>query len=221
MIVEITETQIYEMTTTTEAFLFKIPISVGDYVTCENVTLIGGQDIIITPMNGNQIDFHVGEDPLNAGGDFLISEVGNEEYYNTKYIENNRDGMTLKCIDDVFGYIFFRVEPDNPDNTVPFTTSLSFKVPVQRVYRLVKNEPLTALEHDNNLDALSQKIDDSNEFKALEDIQYLTIGTTDERPSTSILKNGFFYFDTTLNKPIWLKVDIYDTDWVDATGASV
>jgi hypothetical protein len=41
-------------------------------------------------------------------------------------------------------------------------------------------------------------------------------GTTADRPTQS-LQIGQFYFDTTLNYPIW-----YDgTDWVDATGTVV
>ena len=41
-------------------------------------------------------------------------------------------------------------------------------------------------------------------------------GTTANRPTK--LYTGQFYFDTTLDQPIW--VDAAGTDWVDATGAS-
>lgn len=44
-------------------------------------------------------------------------------------------------------------------------------------------------------------------------------GTTANRP-TSGLFVGRPYFDTTLNKPIWLKT-VSPADWIDATGASV
>lgn len=43
-------------------------------------------------------------------------------------------------------------------------------------------------------------------------------GTTQQRPTD--VKAGFYYFDTTLNKPIWKKEDT-GTIWVDATGAEV
>lgn len=42
------------------------------------------------------------------------------------------------------------------------------------------------------------------------------IGTTAERPTSSVV-DGFWYFDTTLGKPIWKK----GSGWVDATGATV
>ena len=40
-------------------------------------------------------------------------------------------------------------------------------------------------------------------------------GSSSSRPSN--INNGFFYFDTTLNKPIWWT----GSKWVDATGADV
>lgn len=43
-------------------------------------------------------------------------------------------------------------------------------------------------------------------------------GTTQQRPVD--VKAGFYYFDTTLNKPIWKKEDT-GIIWVDATGAEV
>ena len=44
------------------------------------------------------------------------------------------------------------------------------------------------------------------------------IGTTEERPKNITV--GFYYFDTTLNKPIWLK-SISPKEWVDANGEIV
>lgn len=44
-------------------------------------------------------------------------------------------------------------------------------------------------------------------------------GTTANRP-TSFLWPGRFYFDTTLNQPIWIKT-VSPVVWIDATGASV
>jgi len=44
-------------------------------------------------------------------------------------------------------------------------------------------------------------------------------GTTANRP-TSFLFVGRPYFDTTINKPIWLKT-VSPVVWIDATGASV
>jgi hypothetical protein len=41
-------------------------------------------------------------------------------------------------------------------------------------------------------------------------------GTTAQRPTTSPV--GFSYFDTTLNKPVWLKTA--PSTWIDATGAA-
>ena len=41
-------------------------------------------------------------------------------------------------------------------------------------------------------------------------------GPTADRPTAGLVI-GLFYFDTTLNKPIWWK----GTVWVDATGATV
>jgi hypothetical protein len=40
-------------------------------------------------------------------------------------------------------------------------------------------------------------------------------GTTAERPTVDVI--GFYYFDTTLGKPIFWS----GTQWVDATGAAV
>jgi hypothetical protein len=46
-------------------------------------------------------------------------------------------------------------------------------------------------------------------------------GTTANRP-TSLVYEGRPYFDTTLNKPIWVKsITGATVDWIDATGASV
>lgn len=42
-------------------------------------------------------------------------------------------------------------------------------------------------------------------------------GTTVSRPATTSLLTGYFFFDTTLNKPIWWS----GTSWVDATGTTV
>lgn len=50
------------------------------------------------------------------------------------------------------------------------------------------------------------------------DIDKKQQGTTQQRPAD--VKAGFYYFDTTLNKPIWKKDDTSE-DWVDATGAKV
>jgi hypothetical protein len=41
-------------------------------------------------------------------------------------------------------------------------------------------------------------------------------GTTAQRPTTSPV--GFSYYDTTLNKPVWLKTT--PSTWVDATGTA-
>lgn len=49
-------------------------------------------------------------------------------------------------------------------------------------------------------------------------VDSLKQGTTQQRPTE--VKAGFYYFDTTLNKPIWKKDDTSE-DWVDATGAKV
>jgi hypothetical protein len=38
-----------------------------------------------------------------------------------------------------------------------------------------------------------------------------------ERPGRTDLPQGFLFFDTTFNIPLWLN----DTNWVDATGATV
>lgn len=47
-------------------------------------------------------------------------------------------------------------------------------------------------------------------------------GTTAERPTASTLARwiGMPYLDTTLGKPIWLKIASTNI-WIDATGASV
>lgn len=43
-------------------------------------------------------------------------------------------------------------------------------------------------------------------------------GNSENRPTN--VPAGFYYFDTSLNKPVWKKND--DTnEWVDATGSSV
>jgi hypothetical protein len=42
-------------------------------------------------------------------------------------------------------------------------------------------------------------------------------GTTGQRPTTTSLLTGFFFFDTSLGKPIWWS----GSNWVDATGATV
>ena len=44
-------------------------------------------------------------------------------------------------------------------------------------------------------------------------------GTTANRPTTQVWV-GRFYFDTTLNKPVWVK-SVTPVVWVDATGAVV
>jgi hypothetical protein len=43
-----------------------------------------------------------------------------------------------------------------------------------------------------------------------------TSGTTAARPTTATV--GFSYYDTTINKPVWLKTA--PSTWVDATGAA-
>ena len=49
-------------------------------------------------------------------------------------------------------------------------------------------------------------------------IDSLKQGTTQQRPTD--VKAGFYYFDTTLNKPIWKKDDTTNV-WIDAMGAEV
>jgi len=44
-------------------------------------------------------------------------------------------------------------------------------------------------------------------------------GTTANRPTTGV-RVGEFYFDTTINKPIWVKT-VSPIVWIDATGAAV
>lgn len=43
----------------------------------------------------------------------------------------------------------------------------------------------------------------------------INMGTTAQRPQN--VKAGFYYFDTSLNKPIWKKTD-HTSEWVDANG---
>lgn len=43
-------------------------------------------------------------------------------------------------------------------------------------------------------------------------------GTQYQRPAN--VKMGFYYFDTSLNKPIWKNSDTENV-WIDATGATV
>lgn len=45
-------------------------------------------------------------------------------------------------------------------------------------------------------------------------------GTTSQRPAKELWV-GRTYFDTTLNKPIWVKTVTPSVVWVDATGATV
>lgn len=54
---------------------------------------------------------------------------------------------------------------------------------------------------------------DSNGFNG----EYRNIGNTTDRPQLTENDKGFYYFDTTINKPIWWT----GTKWVDATGAYV
>ena len=49
-------------------------------------------------------------------------------------------------------------------------------------------------------------------------VNSLKQGTTQQRPTD--VKAGFYYFDTTLNKPIWKKDDTTNV-WIDAMGAKV
>lgn len=49
-------------------------------------------------------------------------------------------------------------------------------------------------------------------------ISSIKTGTTQQRPTD--VKAGFYYFDTTLNKPIWKKDDTTNV-WIDAMGAEV
>ena len=59
-----------------------------------------------------------------------------------------------------------------------------------------------------------------SQVKALQDNLFCgdyKLGTTSERPVLNSKINYFYYFDTTLNKPIWWT----GTKWVDAIGADV
>ena len=82
----------------------------------------------------------------------------------------------------------------------------------QNMWHSKMNKQIYKGSSDSWLDALGNKYDS------------IHIGTTSQRPATTegeantpIIKEGFFYFDTTLNKPIWWT----GSHWVDATGSQV
>lgn len=63
-------------------------------------------------------------------------------------------------------------------------------------------------------------IKDQNQFEIKESFQRNAekTGTQYQRPAN--VKMGFYYFDTSLNKPIWKNSDTENV-WIDATGATV
>jgi hypothetical protein len=63
----------------------------------------------------------------------------------------------------------------------------------------------------NNLDALNGQT-----INSLNTLSTPSAGTTAERPSTG-LQVGQFYFDTTINRPIWWD----GTNWINAAGTVV
>ena len=71
----------------------------------------------------------------------------------------------------------------------------------------------------NDVNNAHETID--KQYKELKDIlenkQYITSGTTDQRPTIAII--GQQYFDTDLNKPIWRNKN--NNGWVDANGTEV
>lgn len=66
-----------------------------------------------------------------------------------------------------------------------------------------------------NKNITTELIDNFNSNDYVEIPYTYSSGTTEMRPTN--IRNGFEYFDTTLNKPIWWN----DKSWVDATGTTV
>ena len=77
------------------------------------------------------------------------------------------------------------------------------------------------VRHNNGSYKLAFKINKNEIVDALGkpfEMKVLHIGTTEQRPID--VEAGFYFFDTTLNKPIW-KMSDDGTDWVDAMGNSI
>ena len=72
--------------------------------------------------------------------------------------------------------------------------------------------------HDNVLRLYFNQIDAANgqTINAINTLSTPSAGTTGARPSTG-LQVGQFYFDTTINRPIWWN----GTNWINAAGTVV
>ena len=214
MIVDINQSQTYTVTTTSEPYLFKVLLANLDTVKAKNLSF-GGQDIKIKLLDANMDQIHNGDDPI-AGDDAPIEVEFDGSSVVLNYGETSEESISVTS-NGYAGYLYFEVVPFNESNTEEFTVNIEITVPLRIVYRLTKGTPLTAEEHDNNLNALLERI--GNSANTGEQIQPIipTYGTSEERPYTG--GDGQFYFDQTLNKPIW-----FFPSWgyyMDATGANV
>jgi hypothetical protein len=72
--------------------------------------------------------------------------------------------------------------------------------------------------HDNVLRLYFNRLDTANgeTINAVNTLSTPSAGTTGARPSTG-LQVGQFYFDTTINRPIWWN----GTNWINAAGTIV
>ena len=209
MIVDINQSQTYTVTTTTEPYLFKVLLGVGDIVKVKNLSF-GEQDLYMKLLNSG-MEYFIAPDENPIGAD--DQEVVVQLYASNTLIATgmeNEESLTITG-NGYVGYVYFEVS--SYESTFSLNLEITLTKALQLTYRITKGTPLTAEEHDTNLNAILEKI--ANAGNTEEPI--LTYGTTQERPYKG--KDGQFYFDFTLNKPIWF-FSMYNA-YVDATGAYV
>lgn len=142
-------------------------------------------------------------------------------YINTK--SDNINNLTLYIsIDSVDNIINDReviITKDNPNNNTLLNIYSNFIF--GNNIKLIDNSIINLYDGMNFFDKTTNTnyIRFNNKWynKGIS-LDSLKQGTTQQRPTG--VKAGFYYFDTTLNKPIWKKEDS-GTIWVDATGAEV
>lgn len=163
-------------------------------IVCNNRILGKDDDFIIVENKISNIESSkkilFTNNVLNTSRKSLFSNNGKAIYLINNYL--TKDGWNVTKVDNYYPIGDFSTE--KPENTIG------------------------AIFYDEN----SYKINYQYHFSAWRELISIKVGTktsgnNTERPSLDAIYNGFFYFDTTLNKPIWWTGE----KWVDATGTEV
>ncbi len=141
-----------------------------------------------------------------------------ENFYLKEYLDQNINKFRINCVGKRLNIII-------PDSTKLNNNQVYFQIenanPSINFISEVEDQVFVGIPRSIGVDFNGQELvlnfNDSGAGMVIK--PQILSGSSDNRATlyNSPLLNGTFYFDTTLNKPIWWT----GTNWVDATGATV